>query len=679
MTRKPGNLPLVVVPRPGGVNRAHAMRRATLAPRSSRHGRQLPFVGRESIVVKKYLLSVSALVLASPALAQGADDIVIADTIRADAITVIATGSETLLSRLGQPVSVITADEIASVQGPDITRVLERIPGLTFTRNGGIGSFTGVRLRGADAEQVLVLVDGVRVEDVSAPSGGFDFGTLTPGGVERIDVLRGSNSVVWGSAAIGGVIAIQSREFNGVEASAEYGANDTATADAAAGLATDRAAITLNGGYTRTDGVSAAAVGTEPDGFRQWRVGGKGRLNLTDSLSVVANARYADSRTDIDGYGPPTYFIFGDTPEYQTTRQASGRAGLRYVSDALTLNTGFALSDNKRDYYDPTFGTAPSYGYQGRSERVDLTGRLTLPANFSLDFGGDSEWTRFSSTFDAEAKANLTSGHALLGWSTDRASLAAGVRVDDHSRFGTAWTFGANGSFALTDDLRLRASYGEGFKAPTLYQLLSDYGNAALSPERSKSYDAGLEWGSRGGPLHASATVFRRDSRNLIVFVSCTSLNVCATRPFGLYDNVAKARAEGVELELGASPTQNLHFQAAYAFIKARNLTAGTANFGKNLARRPRHALTVSGDWTTPLAGLTFGADLRLVGDSYDNAANTTHLDSYALTTIRASLPVTDKVELYGRVENLFDVNYQTIATYGTVGRAGFVGIRARY
>ncbi|MCY1672277.1 TonB-dependent receptor [Novosphingobium sp. SL115] len=629
--------------------------------------------------MKKYLLSVSALAVACPALAQSPDDVVFADTIRPDAITVIATGSETLVSRLGQPVTVITADEIQSVQGPDLTRVLERIPGLTLTRNGSLGGFTGVRLRGADAEQVLVLIDGVRVEDVSAPSGGFDFGTLTSGGVERIDVLRGSNSVVWGSAAIGGVIAIQSRELNGVEASAEYGANDTATADAAAGLSTDRAAITLNGGYTRTDGISAAAVGTEPDGFRQWRVGGKGRLNLTGSLAVVATARYADSRTDIDGFGPPTYFDFGDTPEYQTTRQASGRVGLRYASDALTLNTGFALSDTKRDYFDPTFGTAPSYGYQGRSERVDLTGRFSLPANFTLDFGGDSEWTRFSSTFDAEAKANLTSGHALLGWSTDRASLAAGVRVDDHSRFGTAWTFGANGALSLTDNLRARASYGEGFKAPTLYQLLSDYGNANLVAERSKSYDAGLEWGTRNGPLHASATLFRRDSRNLIAFVSCASAGRCADRPFGLYDNVAKARAEGVEVELGASPTQNLHFQAAYAFIKARNLTAGTANFGKDLARRPRHALTLSGDWTTPLGGIILGADLRLVGDSYDNAANTTRLDGYALTTVRASLPVTERVELYGRVENLFDVNYQTVATYGTLGRAGFVGIRARY
>lgn len=634
--------------------------------------------------VKKYLLSVSAPVFfgafAVPAFAQGADDVVVADyKVDPASITVIATGSETALSKTGQPVTVITAAEIQSIQGPDITRVLERVPGLTITRNGGPGSFTGVRLRGSDAEQVLVLVDGVRLEDVSAPSGGFDFGTLTPGGIERIDVLRGSNSIVWGSAAIGGVIAVQSRDLNGIEASAELGANDSYLADAAAGLSSDFGALTLNGGYSRSDGVSTAAAGTEPDGFRQWRVGGRGRVNLTQDLAIVATARYADTRTDIDGFGPPTYLVFGDTPEYQTTRQASGRVGLRYTGSNLTLNTGFALSDTKRDYYDPTFGTDPSYGYKGRSERVDLTGRLNLPASFTLDFGGDSEWTRFSSTFDAEAKANLTSGHALLGWSTDRASLAAGVRVDDHNRFGTAWTFGANGSFSITPELRLRASYGEGFKAPTLYQLLSNYGNAALNPERSKSYDAGLEWGAPYGKLHAAVTVFRRDSRNLITFVSCASLNACATRPFGLYDNVGLARAQGVEAELGARPTDTLHLQAAYTYLETENRTRGTANFGKDLARRPAHALTLSSDWTSPLAGLTLGADLRLVGDSFDNASNTRRLDGYALTTVRASFPLTEKVELYGRVENVFDVNYQTVADYGTWGRSAYIGIRARY
>lgn len=668
---------MVVVPRPGGVYRAHATRRANLAHRSSRHERQFrswPGVR----LVKKYLLSVSALVVAFPAHAS-ADGAALTDgQRRAETITVIATGSEARVDQLGQPVTVITAQEIQSIQGPDVTRVLERVPGLTFTRNGGPGSFTGVRLRGADAEQVLVLVDGVRVEDVSAPSGGFDFGTLTPGGIERIDVLRGSNSVIWGSAAIGGVIAVQSRDFNGVEASAEYGTNESFTADAAAGLSSDLGALSLNGGYTRNDGISAAAVGTEPDGFRQWRIGGRGRLNITQDLAIVATARYADSNTDIDGFAAPA-FTFGDTPEFQTTRQASGRVGLRYTSDLLTLNTGFALFDTKREYFDPTFGTAPSFGYEGRSERADLTGRLNLPASFTLDFGADSEWTRFSSTFDAEARANLTSGHAMLGWTSDRASLAAGFRVDDHSRFGTAWTFGANGSFELTEGLRLRASYGEGFKAPTLYQLLSEYGNTALIPERSKSYDAGFEWGSRNGVLHASATVFRRDSRNLIAFVSCASVNACATRPFGLYDNIGKARAEGFEVELGARPIDTIQLRAAYTYLEARNVTPGNANNGRDLARRPRHALTVSSDWTTPLAGLTLGADLRMVGDSFENASNSRRLDGYALTTLRASLPVTKAVEIYGRVENLFDESYQTAADYGTWGRSAFIGIRARY
>lgn len=625
--------------------------------------------------MKTVLFLSASLLAAAPA---WADEAPAADTSNPE-ITVVASGNESRVDRSGQPITVITRSEIASVQGADITRVLERVPGVTLTRNGGPGAFTAVRLRGSDAEQVLVLIDGVRVEDVSAPSGGFDFGTLTPGGVERIDVLRGANSVAWGSAALAGVIAVQSRDLNGAEASAEYGYRDSFTADAAAGLASDRGALTVNAGYARSDGVSSAAAGTEPDGYRQWRVGGRGRFALTPELSVVAVARYADTRTDIDGFGPPTYVVFGDTPEYQTSRQASGRVGLRYSGEALTLNAGYALSDTKRDYYDPTFGPAPSYGYRGRSQRADLTGRLTLPAGFAVDFGADSERTRTISTFDARQTANLNSAHALLGWSAGGASLAAGVRVDDHSRFGTAWTFGANGAIEVLRNLRLRASYGEGFKAPTLYQLVSDYGNAALNPERSKSYDAGVEWGSRNGPLHAAVTLFRRDSRNLIVFVSCTSLNRCADRPYGLYDNVGKARAEGVEVELGARPVEALNLQAAYTYVEARNLTPGNANFGRDLGRRPRHALTLASDWTTPLAGLTLGADLRLVGDSFDNAANTVRLDGYALVTLRASLPVGDRFELFGRVENVTDARYQTVATYGTPGRAAYAGVRARF
>jgi vitamin B12 transporter len=624
-------------------------------------------------VRKITLAALLATAFASPALAQDSGEILLSDPIRAELITVVATGNPSRIDQTGQPITVLTAQDLARIQGPDITRALEQVPGLTLSRNGGPGAFTGVRLRGSDSEQVLVLIDGVRVEDVSAPGAGFDFGTLTTGGIERIDVLRGANSVTWGSAALGGVIAIQTRDLDGIEATTEGGSRGSFAGDATAGLARDTYALSLTGGYTTTDGVSAAALGTEADGARQWRLGGKARLDLVPGLSLLASARYADTRTEIDGYPAPNY-TFADTPEYQITRQASGRAGLRYEGAWLTLSTGFALADTKRDYYDPTFGAAPSYGYRGRSHRADLTGRATLPADFALDFGADSEWTRYSGTFDAERRARQTSGHAMLGWYTSDISLAAGVRYDDHSRFGNATTLGANGTVRLADGLRLRASYGEGFKAPTLFQLLSDYGNTALQSERTRSYDAGLEY--KSGPITAALTLYRRDSRNLIAYVSCfgQTTGICTNRPFGTYDNIGRARAEGAEAELTLKPVPAVTLRSIYTYTRAQDRISG-----KDLARRPAHALTLSGDWETPLSHLALGADLRLISQSFDDAANTLRLKGGPVATLRASLPVNDRFTLFARVENAFDTRLPTAAGYSALGRGAFAGLRVRY
>lgn len=632
--------------------------------------------------MKSILFAATALsAIASPALAQASDDVVVADRkVDPAQITVLATGSALSLDKAGQPVTVITAADLDRVQGQDLTRALSLVPGLTLSRNGGPGAFTGVRLRGSDSEQVLVLLDGVRVEDVAGPSGGFDFGTLAPGGIDRIDVLRGANSVVWGSAAIGGVIAVDSASLNGVRANAEGGSHGSYAGNAAAGIDQDRYALTLNAGLSGTDGVSAAASGKEADGYRQWRVGGKGRYALTDTLSLVATARYADTHTDIDGYPAPTY-TFGDTPEYQVTRQFSGRAGVQYRDGGLTVDAGYAHAQTARDYYDPTYGSDIQYGYRGYSERADLSAHVPLPQNLSLNIGADSEWTRFQSTFDARQRARLTSGHALLTWDDGTALLSAGVRVDDHSRFGTNWTFGANGSVAVTQGLRLRASYGEGFKAPTLYQLFSDYGNGALVPERARSYDAGLEWANGAGTVRASATAFRRDSRNLIAYVSCFSVSnaLCADGRYGFYDNVAKARAQGVEAELTVTPVSRVKAAVIYTYLEATNRTAGSSAFGKDLARRPHHSLTTTLDWTTPLHDLVLGADVTVRSASFDNAANTVRLQPGTLLALRASLPVAANVEVYGRVENLLDQQRATAAGYGTWGRAAFGGVRVRY
>lgn len=613
----------------------------------------------------KYLFFLTSVALgASPAWAGQACDetadatcVVIADQVRGSVITITATGSERTFDTTAQSISVVPQDEIEAVQGPDLTRVLERLPGVTLSRNGGLGSTTSLFVRGANSQQLVVLIDGVRMEDAAAPSGGFDLGNLESGGIARIELLRGSNSIAWGSDAIGGVLAVTTRAVDGLEASAEYGAHDTLSLSGGAGLSGSGYAVSLDGGYTRSDGISAAAAGTEPDGYRQWRIGGKGRVDLGSAVSLNLAARHSDGRVDFDSY------LFVDDREYQTAVIDSGRVGLAYAGDRLSLDAGVALSSTRRAYFDADVGPDPSFTTSGRSLRADFKGRAALSESLSLDFGADGEWTRFATTFDPRQRARLLSGHALLTWRSGPVLLSGGLRHDDHDRFGGHTTFGGNGAVELGGGWRLRAGYGEGFKAPTLYQLYGFGGNTGLRPETSRSYEAGIERGDRNGGLHLAATVFRRDSSDLIDY----------RWPDG-YLNIARARAQGFEVELGARVSDRVRARAAYTYLEPVNRLTG-----RDLARRPRHAVSTSLDWDSPLAGLKLGADLRLVGDSFDNAANTVRLDGYALATVRASLPVSENFELFGRVENVTDASYQVSAGYGTYGRSAYAGARLRW
>lgn len=624
----------------------------------------------------KYIL-LSSVVLSAPAFAEDEGPIDGRDT----TIVVTAYGSATPIDRTGQSIAIVGTDEIESVGGPDFTRVLERAAGVTFTRNGGIGGFTGLRVRGAEGEQVLVLIDGVRVADVAAPGAGYDFGNLLSGNIGRAELLRGSNSVVWGSRAIGGVLSLTTKQVEGVEAAAEYGANDTIYATASAGIAGERFSASINGGYHDSDGISSAAVGSERDGLRQWEVSGKARLEVASGLALIASARHTDGRLDLDGFPAPTY-AFADTAEYQKTREWQGRAGAEYASEALDLTATYAVQDIRRRTFDPDQASEPNFVSKGRDQRAELFGRYRFTDALAVDFGADHEWSRFATApFGSNGKARQASGHALIGWYGEAVTVAAGARYDDHNRFGSEWTFGANGSVKLGGGWRVRASYGEGFKAPTLYQLLSDYGNEGLRPERSRSYDLGIEKGDRNAPLHFSVTGFRRDTRDQIDFASCFGVTggLCPTRPFGYYDNIARARVQGFEVELGAQVSERLRAQAAYSYVKAENRSPASANRGNDLARRPRHAVTVWADWRTPLHDLTLGGDLRMVSDSYSDVGNRTRLDGYALATLRASLPVNDRIELFGRIENVTDTQYQTVAEYGTMGRSAYIGARARF
>lgn len=615
--------------------------------------------------MRKFLFLLGSACLASPLAAQ--DD----DT----GITVTATGARGNVTDTGQSVTVIGEEEIDAVQGADIARVLRRAPGVTITRNGPPGSFTGVRVRGAAAEQLLVLVDGVRVADTAAPGGGFDFGNLAAGEVEKLDLVRGSNSTIWGSDAIGGVLLVTTRATRGLNASAEYGGDDSTYLTASGGAGSDRFFIGGSGGWQRSDGFSASATGTEPDGFEQWSANGQVRAYLSDRVELFASGRYAKGELDIDGF-PPPLFAFADTAERQDTRQYTGATGAIYDSPLLYLRATYSFADTERESFDPATGSsAPTYTTDGSSRRADLRGEWRPIGPVVVHFGGEREWTRFETVFDAPQKTNIWGAYAQAGIEFGGISAHAGVRHDRHARFGGETSLGADASYGLGDGFRLRASYGEGFKAPSLFQLLSDFGNPALQPERSRSFDLGLAWRTRSDATHAAVTLFRRDATNLIDFVSCFGVSggICTGRPFGTYDNVGRARAEGFEVELGLSPAPALRTQVAYSFTRATDRTAGT-----DLARRPRHALTGSADWRTPLSDATIGGDVRLVGDSFDDAANGVPIDGHALFDLRASVPLGERLELYGRVENLFDTDYVEVAGYGTRGRTAFVGARLK-
>lgn len=619
----------------------------------------------------KKLLVLPPLVLASPALAQTAspDDVTVADQ-RNDDIVVVASGVAQDADDTGRAVTVFDRATIDQRQTVSVSELLATAPGVTVSRTGGIGSVTGVRIRGAESEQTLVLIDGVRVNDPSSPGGAFDFGNLLAGSVERVEVLRGPDSVAWGSQAIGGVVnVITEHPTDGlhVRANAEYGYADQALANAAVSAGNDTVQGAVTGSYLRSDGISQYAGGDERDGYRQ--AGGSGRLSVALSPDVGIDLRgyYAHSKLEIDGY-PAPYYVFADDPEYGTTQEVYGYAGVHAQLGPVANRVAFTIADINRDNYDPTVSQdVPSYFYRGRSERYTYQGDAQLLPMARLVVGAEQENVRF---YDGSAtyRANLTSGYGeLVLTPVEAVTLTGGVRYDDHNQYGGHTSLTGALAVKPAAGTLLRASYSDGFKAPTLYQLYAPYyGTTSLQPETAKSYEVGARQTLLDGGISFGATWFHRNTHNQIDFDTSTYT----------YQNIARTRAEGVELELGLRPVQNFTVTGNYSFVNSENRSAG-ANYGKDLALRPHDTASIAVDYQAPF-GLSLGATLLMVGDSYNNAANTTRLDGYAVASLRAEMRLNRQFSIYGRIDNVTDERYQVVSGYGTYGRAAYGGVRVR-
>lgn len=641
---------------------------------------------------RTFLLS-SAIVTAALPVQAGAQDSLPDDAEpQGEIIVTAANRTEIELDKIGQTVTVIDLAEIERRQTQNVADILRTVPGVTIARSGSIGGTTSVFIRGAESDQTVALIDGVKLNDPSSPGGGFNFGNLLTGNIERIEVLRGSQSVLWGSQAIGGVVNMVTRrptEALEVNARGEYGFRDTVNLVGNVSGKFGPLSASAGAGWFRSDGISNFAEsrgGRERDGYENVGANANVNLALTDTISLDARGWFSRGRFNIDGFPPPR-FAFADVNEESITREIVGYTGVNaaFFDGRFRNRIGFAITDTARRNTALDGAPAETFRGRGRNERLEYQGIFDIANGWEATFGLEQEISTFSSSsFGAPAnvgRARIYSGYAqVVGTLAEGFTVTGGVRHDDHDRFGGATTFGANAVYSLAaTGTTFRASYAEGFKVPSLFQLLSDFGNAALDPERSTGWDAGITQDLIGGRLQLSAVYFERDSTNLILFISCPQprTGICTNRPSGTYDNIGLATARGAEFAVTLRPVDALQVQFTHGYVDTRNCTAGSANFDRRLPRRPENSSSLLVDYRWSF-GLETGFTLTNVSEAFDNANNTTRLPGYVLADLRAIVSIGDNLELTARIENLFDEQYETAFRFGQMPRAGYVGVRLR-
>lgn len=646
--------------------------------------------------VFRHSVSLAVLAASSPALAEEEAHAVAAD---GDSIIVTATRAPLTLDEIPASIAVLDKAAIDRAQDIGVTELLLRTPGVSISRNGGYGTATSLRIRGAESEHTVAVIDGVKLNDPSSTGGGFNFANLLVGDIARIEVLRGPQSILWGSQAIGGVVNIvTATPAKPLEASfdIEAGSRNTVSARAAVGGQTGPLSWRIGGQRFTTDGISSHAKafgGVERDGYRNHNVSGRAALTLSDQVSVELRGTYASGRVQFDGFNT-------DSADYGLNKEFVGYAGVNVdLADGRLRNRiAYGHTDTNRDNFNPTRARPQSFEADGRNKRWEYQGNFAVSDRISAIFGVENERSDFRSRSPsaslatplsafARGKAELTSAYGQLSVEpVDGLTLNGGVRYDDHGSYGGQTLFAAGGVWRLPTGTVLRASYGEGFKAPSLFQLFSEFGNVGLDPEAAKGWEAGVEQHLFDRKLVVGASWFDRTTTNQIIFNSCSATAtdpLCfvpgnpAARRFGYYLNVARAEAHGVEAA-AALTLGGLVLDGNYSWIVAEDRSRGTANFGKWLPRRPRHTANASVSYAFDF-GLGWGAALRWSGKSFDNASNATRLDDYTLVDLRAEFAVSDAVKLFARAENVFDEQYMTAFRYGSLGRSVYVGIRGRF
>ncbi|MBL8572971.1 MAG: TonB-dependent receptor [Hyphomicrobiaceae bacterium] len=621
----------------------------------------------------KHLLGSAALVLAIAAplgaLAR-ADDKAKAD-VDPLKITVTANRVPTQIARSGSSVTIIDQREIERSGASTITDVLERVPGVDFGDNGGIGSATSVRIRGMDARHTLVLIDGVRVGDVSSTGGETNFGMLDLSMVERIEVVRGPQSALYGSDAMGGVVNIITKSGKGprtIEAYAEGGSYATRTGGLTLSGSHGPVGVAVGGTWFATDGYSRTKGSADRDQAK--RATGHGRVSVQagEWLSFDAGYHHWSTRADFDN----TFGVNRDGPNTDESDVDLGRVTTRFKALDGKFNSAFTVFAGRTERQSRTvsdFGPY-NYGYTGDRVGFDLINDINWGAAGVTVFGGSWERTayQFSDDFSRSKADEGRRGIFLMHQLTigDRLHLSAAGRIDEFGNYGSFPTWRATAAYDIYEtQTRLRASAGTGAKAPSLYQRYGDWvGNTALAAETSFGAEFGVEQAFWNGRASATVTGFYNAYKNFIDYDFTTSR----------YEQIGRARMFGIEASGRVDIIEGmLEGKANYTWLNTEDDATKAP-----LARRPEHAATLALIYTG-IDKLRFEVSVTGVGERFDRPNSVGKLDPYARVDLKADYQLTPNVNVYGRVHNLFNADYESAAGYNTAGISAYAGVRVKY
>ncbi len=618
-------------------------------------------------------------------------------------ITITAVRAEQALQRTGSAVTVIGAEEIARSPARSVEDLLRQAPGVAVNSSGGPGQVQTVLLRGAEARHTLVLIDGVRVNDPSSTGGEVDLSGLSLDNVERIEILRGPQTALYGSDALGGVIQIVTKtgQRQGHFGSAQIEAGSYGTKDARA------QAYGARGPVFYALGVS----GFHADGFSAWghrvaRAGG-GRLEAdgaqrvgadlkmgwkaNDDLTLEAGVSRTRTRAEFDS----AFGAFPDGPGSSRSilTRAHTRATHMSFDGALRSQLTFYVAQTDRlldSFY--RYAAAPGayyrsfYDYVGLRQGAEYQGDVNLGVYGKLIVGAraerESAQAGAQDVFpDAFARAQTfdarqTTHSVFSMWSKsfgERLHVSLGGRVDDVRESERFATWRATGAYHILETgTKLRASVGTGAKAPSLFQLFSEYGTPSLAPETSTGFDVGVDQ-KVNGRIDASVTFFHNRFANLIDF-SYAAPPCAAAQTYGCYYNVARARTQGVEVEGRAILAPDLlRLKTAYA-----NLHAVDADTGLALPRRPTHTLRAALEYR-PAAAWMIEPRATFVSGRWDRPGETNRLGAYLRFDAYGEYRIDARTTAYARLENLTDVRYETVYGYGTAGRSAWLGVRTSW